>query len=114
MSRLEAKRQSRARRARRIRNVIRGTEERPRLSVNSTNRKISAQVIDDLAGKTIAGMKTDSSTPSVENAEKLGSAFAKELKKKKITKVVFDRGGRKFHGRLKAFADAARKEGLDF
>ena len=104
-------------RANRTRAKIHGTAERPRLSVNISNKHIIAQVIDDDKGATLAYATTVGSKEKgskTELAAKIGSEIAKKAKKAKIEKVVFDRGSRLYAGRLSALADAARKEGLEF
>lgn len=113
MGRLESKKQLGTARARRVRNVVRGTADRPRLSVYVSNQAISAQVINDLEGKTLVGARSKDGV-NVKAAEKFGTEFAKMAKKAKVKQVVLDRGSKRYHGRIKAFADAARKEGLDF
>jgi large subunit ribosomal protein L18 len=105
------------RRRARVRSRISGTPERPRLTVSITNKHITAQVIDDTQGKTLAyatTVKTDTKGTMTERAESIGKAIASDAKKHKISKVVFDRAGRLYHGRLQALAEAARKEGLEF
>lgn len=107
-----------ARRKHRVRAIVSGTSERPRLSVNVSNRHLSAQVIDDTKHITIAqvstvGNKTVSGTMT-ERAEWVGTEIAKKAKAAKVRQVVFDRGGRLYHGRIKALADAARAGGLEF
>ena len=104
-------------RANRTRAKIHGTAERPRLSVNISNKHIIAQIIDDDKGTTLAYATTVGSKDKgskTELAAKIGSEIAKKAKKAKIEKVVFDRGARLYAGRLSALADAARKEGLEF
>lgn len=104
-------------RANRTRAKIHGTAERPRLSVNISNKHIIAQIIDDDKGATLAYATTVGSKDKgskTELATKIGSEIAKKAKKAKIEKVVFDRGSRLYAGRLSALADAARKEGLEF
>ena len=104
-------------RANRTRAKIHGTAERPRLSVNISNKHIIAQAIDDDKGATLAYATTVGSKEKgskTELAAKIGSEIAKKAKKAKIEKVVFDRGSRLYAGRLSALADAARKEGLEF
>jgi large subunit ribosomal protein L18 len=103
-------------RKRRIRAKIRGTSDRPRLSVYRSLKRMTAQLIDDDAGKTIASASTvEAKAPlSVEGAKKLGTLIAGKAKDKKISAVVFDRSGYKYHGRIKALADAAREGGLQF
>lgn len=89
---------------------------RPRLSVFRSNKYLYAQIIDKKDAKIIlsANSKKYDNTKKIEAAEKLGSEFAKLAISKKIKDVVFDKGSYKYHGRIKAFADAARKEGLNF
>ncbi len=109
----------------RQRKRIRGTAERPRLAVYRSVAHIYAQAIDDLAGRTLlsassteAALKTrfsgDVRGGNRAGAEALGEVIAERLKEKGITKVVFDRGGNLYHGRIRAVADAARKAGLEF
>jgi len=112
-----AKRARQERRATRTRAKIAGTAERPRLSVFRSTRYISAQLIDDVAGKTLASatdMKAKGDKKPLERAALVGGEIAKAAKAAGITKVVFDRGSFKFHGRVKALADAARENGLEF
>ena len=105
----------------RIRKVISGTPERPRLSVHFSGQHIYAQVIDDVAGLTLASANTteksirDQATrPNVATAIKIGKTVAERAIAKNVTKVVFDRGGFLYHGKVKALADAAREGGLNF
>lgn len=101
----------------RVRAKVSGTAERPRLTVTISNKHVSAQLIDDVTAKTIAAATTvgTKATGSLaELAATVGTDVAKKAKKAKISKVVFDRNGRQYAGRLKALADAARKEGLEF
>ena len=103
-------------RARRVRNQISGTAERPRLSVRISNRNITAQIIDDAAGSTLAAV--DGSTLKLstraQQAEEVGKSIAVKAKQAKVKQVVFDRGAKRYHGQLKVVADAARKSGLEF
>lgn len=101
----------------RVRAKISGTADRPRLNVFKSNTGIYAQIIDDVAGVTIASASTMSlklKGNNIENATKVGSAVAKAAKDKGIETIVFDRGGYIYHGKVKALADAARAEGLTF
>ncbi len=101
----------------RVRAKISGTAARPRLSVSISNKHVSAQVIDDVAGKTLVASTTVGTKQTgtiTEQCAFVGSEIAKKAKKAKINAVVFDRNGRKYAGRLVAFADAARNEGLEF
>lgn len=110
--------QNRARRKNRIRSVVNGTTERPRLSVHISNLHVSAQVIDDTTHKTLAFVTTvgqkDLTGSLTDKAAWVGSQIGKKATEAKISAIVFDRSGRIYHGRVKALADAARKEGLDF
>lgn len=113
------KRQARVYRQKRVRRKIHGTSERPRVSVFKSLQHLSAQAIDDGAGKTLLGISTLSKEfkgdgGNVKGAEALGDLFAKKAKLKKISRVIFDRGGFIYHGRVKAFAEALRKGGLEF
>lgn len=113
---------SHLRRKRRIRKKISGSTERPRLSVYRSARHIYAQVIDDIQGTTLAAVSTLSKElrDSVndknksEAAKMVGQAIAKLCAEKEITKVVFDRNGHIYHGRIRALAEGAREGGLDF
>jgi large subunit ribosomal protein L18 len=110
---------SRDRRHRRVRKKVRGTPERPRLAVFRSSRHIVAQVIDDIAGVTLAAASTherdfDGYGGNIEAAARVGALAAERAKAAGITKVVFDRGGNRYHGRVKALADAARDAGLEF
>jgi len=105
----------------RIRKKLRGTTERPRLNVYRSLNHIYAQVIDDLSGKTLVaastaeGKKEDRRTGgNLAAAKAVGKTIAERAKAKGVTKVVFDRGGYIYHGRVKALADAAREAGLQF
>src|SRR6201993_4061816 len=105
----------------RIRKKVQGTAERPRLNVYRSLNHIYVQVIDDLHGKTLVsastaeGKKEERRTGgNVASAKTVGKTIAERLKAKGVTKVVFDRGGYIYHGRVKALADAAREAGLQF
>ena len=117
MNRLKSKLNNSFRRMNRVRKVVRGTTERPRLSVHVSNRHISAQIIDDTTHQTLVSSSTVSvkATGSMtEKASAIGKDVAKKAKAKKVTAVAFDRGPKLYHGRVKALADAAREEGLEF
>ena len=104
-------------RAARVRARVSGTAERPRLSVTISNKHVSAQLIDDVAQKTLAASTTVGAKQTgslAELAAFVGTDIAKKAKKAKITTIVFDRNGRQYAKRLAALADAARKEGLEF
>lgn len=104
-------------RAKRTRAKIHGTAERPRLSVHISNKHITAQIIDDDKGVTLAYATTAGSKATgskTELATKIGQDIAKKAKKANIKTVVFDRGAKLYAGRMSALADAARKEGLEF
>jgi len=111
--------EARERRHKRLRQKIYGTAQRPRMSVCLTGKHIYVQFIDDVAGRTLASASTLSAEmkelkANVAGASKLGALAAARAKEKNITEVVFDRGGFKYHGRVKALADAAREAGLKF
>jgi large subunit ribosomal protein L18 len=93
----------------RIRKRVSGTAERPRLAVHFSGRHVYAQVIDDDAGRTLAAAGT-----TLASAQKVGKAVAERLLAKNVDKVIFDRGGFLYHGKVKALADAAREGGLKF
>src|SRR4051812_40670058 len=117
MSRLDHMRQNKARRANRVRASIIGTTGRPRLTVHVSNMHITAQVIDDTLGKTLAYASTVGKKDTGNKTAKatvVGKDIAAKAKKAKVSKVSFDRGNRQFHGRVKALADAAREGGLEF
>lgn len=102
----------------RIRDRVKGSSERPRLTVTISNSHISAQIIDDSKSETLVHASTIGNTKITGNmtvkAEIIGKEIAKKAKTAKVTKVVFDRNGKIYHGRIKALADAARAEGLEF
>ena len=104
----------------RVRKSVRGTSNVPRLNVFRSNSNIFAQIIDDEASKTLVSASSIDKELKLENggnveaASKVGELLAKRAKKAKISKVVFDRGGYLYHGRVKALADAARENGLEF
>lgn len=114
--------QKRVARHERIRKTLVGTTQRPRLCVHRSLNHFYAQIIDDTSGKVITGLSTldkDLRTKmknggNLTGAKLLGEAFARKAKEKGVTKVSFDRGGYLYHGRIKAFAEAARKGGLEF
>lgn len=117
MNSLQKKLLGRTLRKNRVRAKVSGTGDKPRLTVTISNMHVSAQLIDDVAGKTIAAATTVGAKATgtmTERAAWVGGEIAKKAKKAKITAVVFDRNGRQYAGRLKALADAARKEGMEF
>ena len=109
---------SRAKRHKRVRAKVSGTPERPRLAVYRSNTGIYGQLIDDLNHKTILSVSPielkDKKISKIEQSQLLGKALSSKASEKKITSIVFDRGGYRYHGRVKAFADAAREGGLQF
>lgn len=118
MSNLTKKLLNRSLRKGRVRSRVTGSAERPRLTVTISNTHVSAQLVNDELSKTIAastsvGAKALKGTMT-EKAAQVGVEIAKKAKKAKITSVVFDRNGRRYAGRLRALADAARNEGLEF
>ena len=108
----------RLRRRRRVRAKVRGSAERPRLSVFRSNRGMNAQLIDDVAGRTVAAVNwTESDVKSLqrmEQAKRVGALIAERAKSAGVEEVVFDRGGYQYHGRVKALAEGAREGGLRF
>jgi large subunit ribosomal protein L18 len=112
--------QQRLRRHARIRKRITGTAERPRLAVFRSNRHLYAQLIDDAAGRTLASASTvdpsfrSGSASSMELAARVGNLVAERAATLNITSAVFDRGGFRFHGQIKALAEGAREKGLQF
>jgi large subunit ribosomal protein L18 len=109
-------------RHRRLRKKVSGTSSRPRLAVHFSGQHITAQVIDDTSGQTLVSVHTTESEfrsakasgPNQATAEKVGRLVAERGAAKKISSVVFDRGGFKYHGKVKALADAARAGGFEF
>jgi large subunit ribosomal protein L18 len=121
MAKTNAKVTARAKRVSRIRKKISGTSDRPRLRVFKSSKHIYAQIIDDSIGKTIAFMSTVDKAfemgemkGKTSAAEKVGELLAQRAKAAGVDKVVFDRGGFIYHGRIKAVSDGARKGGLQF
>ena len=120
MIKKENRNQVRKARHDRVRSKVSGTAETPRLNVFRSNSNIFAQIIDDSEGKTLVSASSIDKElklehgGNVEAATKVGELIAKRAKQAKITKVVFDRGGYLYHGRVKALADAARENGLEF
>jgi large subunit ribosomal protein L18 len=108
----------RLRRRRRVRAKVRGTAERPRLAVFRSNKGVQAQLIDDVAGHTLAAVNwTESDLRELgrmEQATRAGALLAERAKSAGVESVVFDRGGYRYHGRVKALADGAREAGLRF
>ena len=117
-----SRRQATISRHKRIRKGLSGTADRPRLSIYRSNNHIVAQVIDDVAQHTLVAASTleseirasSSSTANSEASAKVGALIAERAIAQGITKVVFDRGGNLYHGRVQALAEAAREAGLDF
>ena len=110
---------ARAKVRRRIRKKVSGTAERPRLAVHFSNQHVYAQLIDDVAGRTLAAASTldksiEKHAANVETAQKIGKMIAERAQAANVSTVVFDRGGHLFHGKVKALADAAREGGLQF
>jgi len=122
VSRLKKKYETLARRKMRVRGRVSGTAERPRLSVFRSLRHVHVQIIDDVAGHTLAAASTVEkalaeglgSTGSCEAAKAIGKAVGERALAKGIKRVVFDRGGRPYHGRVAAVAEGAREAGLEF
>ena len=111
--------QARERRHKRVRGKVRGTSERPRLVVFRSNKGISAQLVDDMEGKTLASaswlqLPKSFKGKKTEQAAEVGKLLAQKAKQANVEVVVFDRGGYLYHGRVKALADAAREGGLKF
>ena len=103
-------------RKRRIRSRVRGTAQRPRMTVYRSLTQITVQVIDDSAGKTLVAASTRHAKgkANTDGAKKLGALIAEKAKSAGVSSVVFDRNAYKYHGRIKALADAAREAGLQF
>ncbi|MDO8914561.1 MAG: 50S ribosomal protein L18 [Coriobacteriia bacterium] len=122
MDKLKAKAAALARRQRRVRGKVRGDASRPRLRVTRSSAHIYAQVIDDVAGVTIASASsvdtelrsTLKSGSNIDAAKAVGETVGRRAMEKGVSEVVFDRGGRLYHGRVKALADGARSAGLKF
>jgi large subunit ribosomal protein L18 len=120
----KSRRIQRAKRHRRIRKKIQGTAERPRLVVFRSLRNIEGQLVDDDSSRTLVGVSTlaeslrgfkaESRMPKVEVAFEAGKLLAEKAKAAGVGEIVFDRGGYRYHGRVKAFAEGARKGGLEF
>lgn len=118
----KVKRFGRKRRHLHIRHKVKGTAERPRVVVFRSNRHIYAQVVNDDEGRVLTGISSLSrafkeskvKSDKKEHASTVGKLLAEELKKRGITKIVFDRAGYKYHGRIKALAEAVRQQGLEF
>jgi large subunit ribosomal protein L18 len=115
------KQQARQRRHRRVRKTVQGTPQRPRLAVHRSNKHITAQVIDDTTGRTLAAASTveadvrgAGATGNKEAAAKVGRLVGERARAAGVTAVVFDRGGFLYHGRVAAVATAAREAGLEF
>jgi large subunit ribosomal protein L18 len=121
-SKISTREDSRLKRKKRIRKKLSGSPERPRLTVFRSDKHIYAQIIDDTLGTTLATASTlspeyrqlDPLKGKIEAAKRVGELIARKAKDKGIAKVVFDRNGYIYHGRVEALADAARQAGLDF
>ena len=103
----------------RIRKKVNGTADRPRVAVRFTNKNIHAQCIDDQEAHTMISLSTNVAEfkdvlPNLEGAKKLGLAFGSKIKEAGVNTIVFDRAGRKYHGCVKAFADALREQKIEF
>jgi large subunit ribosomal protein L18 len=118
MSPVQTKPQARLRRRRRVRAKVQGTPERPRLSVFRSNRGIQAQLIDDVQGHTVAAVnwvEADlKSLARMDQAKRAGELLAQRAKDAGVEECVFDRGGYRYHGKVKALAEGAREGGLKF
>jgi len=115
---IENKRRLTERRAIRTRAKLHGTAERPRLSIQKSLTQLRAQIVNDDAGTTLAAVSVkdikDAKGTKTEMATEMGKVMAEKATAAKVSKVVFDRGANKYHGRVKAFAEAAREGGLEF
>ena len=116
---LSKKRELRQKRRWRIRKKVRGTAERPRLTICFTNKNIHVQCIDDSVARTLVATSTNEKDmlgllPNLDGSAKLGKIFSERIKSSGLTTVVFDRAGRKYHGCVKAFAEAVRDAGIVF
>src|SRR3990167_4998259 len=113
---MKNKKEKRTKRHQRIRQKVKGTHLRPRLSIFRSNKHIYAQIIDDFEGKTLAAVsdKKLENKSKIEKAKEIGLELAKGSVKNNVKKVVFDRSGYKYHGRVKALAEGAREVGLNF
>ena len=116
---LSKKRELRQKRRWRIRKKVHGTAERPRLTICFTNKNIHVQCVDDSVARTLVASSTNANDmvgvlPNLDGSAKLGKVFAERAKAAGFEKVAFDRSGYKYHGRIRALADAAREGGLQF
>ena len=113
---VETRRQSRERRHARVREKVRGSAARPRLAVFRSLTHIYAQLVDDDAGRTLAAASSneakDAKGKRIESAKSVGALLGDRAKQKGVTEVVFDRGGYRYHGRVKALADGVREAGV--
>lgn len=117
MNRLISKRQNKQRRQHRVRVTVKNAPSKPRLSVNISNKHVAAQIIDDTKGITLVEASTAGKKATgnlTDQAAAVGKEIGQRAKTKKIKTVTFDRGSRLYHGRIKALAENARKEGLKF
>lgn len=115
MNKIKKKRIGRTRRHKRVRAKIKGTKEIPRVSVFRSAKRIYAQVVDDRAGQTILVLHDlELKENKTKNSLRVGEMLGEGLKKKGVAKIVFDRGGFKYHGRVKALADGLREAGIKF
>jgi large subunit ribosomal protein L18 len=119
MGRIETTKNQLARRVHRVRSQLVSTSERPRMSVHISGKNVSVQIIDDtkshtLASATSMNVKSLAKSNMTEKAVYVGTEIAKIAKAAKVSKVVFDRGGKLYHGRIKALAESARAAGLEF